>query len=55
MSFASEPLPAIISSTCREPGEIVRLTPGAMCLPSSSAATFSMSSSEELVQLPMET
>ena len=42
-------------STCLEPGEMDRLTSGEICFPLRMAATFSMSSSEELVQEPMHT
>ena len=42
-------------STCREPGEMDRFTPGAMVLPLRMAATFSISMREELVQEPMQT
>ena len=44
-----------MSSTWREPGEIVRLTVGQTVFPLRISATFIMSSSEELVQEPMHT
>ena len=41
--------------TWREPGEMDKLTLGAMVLPLSMAATFSISLREELVQEPIQT
>lgn len=52
---ANAPLRASIVSTCREPGEIVRLVLGWTRLPRRMPATVNMSRSEELVQLPMQT
>ena len=51
----SAPQSASIESTCLEPGEMERLTEGEMVLPFKSAATFSISKSDELVQEPMQT
>ncbi len=52
---ASEPLSAIIFITCREPGEMTRLTRGSTRRSASTVATSSRSCSDELVQLPMQT
>ncbi len=52
---ASAPLAAIIASTCRDPGEIVRLTPGWTRRPRRTAATVIRSRYEEFVQEPMQT
>ena len=51
----SAPHSASMVSTCLEPGEMDRLTEGWMVQPFSSAATFSISCREELVQEPMHT
>ena len=51
----SAPQSASMVSTCFDPGETDRLTPGATVLPLSRAATFSISSSDEFVQEPMQT
>ena len=51
----SAPLSASMVSTCFEPGDTERLTPGAMVRPFKSAAAFSISRREELVQEPMQT
>ena len=55
MISVNAPQSASISSTCFDPGETERLTSGRMVLPLSSAATFSISYNEELVQEPMQT
>ena len=51
----SAPCSASIARTCREPGEIVRLTLSAILLPRRTEATVIISRKEELVQLPMQT
>ena len=51
----SAPQSASIVSTCFDPGEIDRLTPGAMVLPLSMAATLSISNRDEFVHEPMQT
>ena len=51
----SAPQSASMVSTCFDPGEIDRLTPGAMVLPLSRAATLSISNRDEFVHEPMQT
>ena len=51
----SAPHSESMDSTCREPGEMDRLTEGDTVFPLSSAATLSISISEEFVQEPMHT
>ena len=51
----SAPQSASMVSTCFDPGEMDRLTPGATVLPRSSAATLSISSRDEFVHEPMQT
>ena len=51
----SAPQSESMVSTCFDPGEMDRLTPGAMVLPLSRAATLSISSSDEFVHEPMQT
>ena len=51
----SAPQSASMVSTCFDPGEIDRLTPGAMVLPLSMAATLSISNRDEFVHEPMQT
>ena len=51
----SAPQSDSMDSTCLEPGEIDRLTDGAIVRPLSSAATLSISCSDEFVHEPMHT
>ena len=49
------PQSASMESTCREPGDTDKSTPGATWRPFRMAATFNRSVREELVQEPMHT
>ena len=51
----SAPEFASMVNTCLEPGDIDKLTVGAIFLPFKSFATLSISKSDELVHEPMQT